>query len=80
MLKLASGRLPCRISDATYDARTPVVAFVGPDSTPLVAWVENMLTYEQAQALPAGNLSLNTREQEIFYSLWNGEIWASRSD
>ena len=62
------------LSNPTHSARTPVVGFVGPQATPLAAWVENTLTAEEAAAL-GNDLKAHLRHQEIAYSTWTGAAW-----
>jgi predicted outer membrane repeat protein len=72
----AAWSAPIALSDPTHGARTPVVGFAGPQATPIVAWVENMLTPAEASAL-GPDLNAHLRRQEIAYSTWNGTAWSA---
>lgn len=67
---------PAPVTDPAHTAHTPVVAFVGPNQTPLVAWTENTLTAAEADAL-GDDLNAHLRRQEIAYSTWNGTAWSA---
>ncbi len=66
------------LSDPAHSVSSPVVAFVGPNQTPLVAWVENTLSAGEAEAL-GRDINAQLRRQEIAYSTWDGAAWRAPS-
>jgi predicted outer membrane repeat protein len=72
----AAWSAPVGLSNPQSGANAPVVAFVGPDATPLAAWVENPLTPAEAAALE-GDLGALLNRQEIVYSLFVNGAWSA---
>ncbi|HMQ29642.1 MAG TPA: fibronectin type III domain-containing protein [Chloroflexaceae bacterium] len=67
---------PLLISNAAHTVQSPAVAFVGPEATPMVVWVETMLTRAQAGAL-GDDLSAHLARQEIMYATYAGGAWGA---
>lgn len=65
---------PIALTNPAHSAHSPVVAFTAPEQTPLVAWAENTLTADEANAL-GPDISAHLRHQEIAFSTWNGSAW-----
>ena len=62
------------LSNIAHSSSSPVVAFVGPNATPIVAWVEKKLTEAEAAKLGDDYGALLNR-QEIAYRLYIGGVW-----
>jgi hypothetical protein len=67
---------PATLNDGLYYVTEPSAAFVGPDGQAMVAWIQNTLTRPEGAALGA-DLSAILSHQEIFYTIWDGDVWSS---
>jgi hypothetical protein len=71
---------PTAISDPTHSARSPSVAFAGPNQTPMLVWAENTLTAAEAAAIGFDtddkDAAAHLDRQEIFYALWSDQ-WSA---
>lgn len=63
------------VSNPAHSARSPSVAFIGGNQTPMIVWAENTLTADEAAAIGEDDgeqdASAHLRHQEIFYTTWN---------
>lgn len=67
---------PIAISDPTHTVQSPAVAFVGPETTPVVVWTENMLSQAEGEAL-GDDLALHLPNQELFYATYADGAWSA---
>ena len=65
---------PMYLTAGNHAVQDPVAAFVGPASTPVVAWTETNLTLAQEQNL-GEDINAYMQQQEIFFTSWNGSAW-----
>lgn len=62
------------VTDGTRSVSDPVVAFAGPDQTPIVAWAQNNLT---SGSPVAGDLGETLKQQEIYARLGAAAGWST---
>jgi hypothetical protein len=63
---------PVALTDGTHSVSDPVVAFAGPNNTPIVAWTQNTLSITTP---PDTDLGEVLNQQEIYQTTWEASSW-----
>lgn len=64
------------VTDGAHAVQDPVVAFAGPNLTPMVAWTENTMSLEEDRAAP-DDMNVYLQRQEIYVSTYNENGWST---
>lgn len=67
---------PVAVTDGTRSVSDPVVAFAGPEQTPMVAWTQNTLPFA-ASSPASGDVGAALQQQEIMVATWQGGAWGT---